>query len=36
MSTDFKVMGETTAKMILNKETGKVKVPFNFIDRESL
>ena len=36
ISTDFKVMGETTAKMILNKETGKVKVPFNFIDRESL
>lgn len=36
MSTDFKVMGETAAKMILNKQKGKVKVPFNFIERESL
>ncbi len=36
MSTDFKVMGETAAHMILNKETGQVKVPFNFIERESL
>ena len=36
MSTDFKVMGETAAKMILDKTKGKVKVPFNFIDRESL
>ncbi|MHB1105983.1 MAG: GntR family transcriptional regulator [Lutibacter sp.] len=36
MSTDFKVMGETTATMIINKQKGKVKVPFNFIDRESL
>lgn len=36
MSTDFKVMGETVAKMILNKEKGKCKVPFNFIERESL
>lgn len=36
MSTDFKVMGETAATMILNKKKGKVKVPFNFIDRESL
>jgi DNA-binding transcriptional regulator YhcF (GntR family) len=36
ISTDFKVMGETTASMILNKEKGKFKVPFNFIDRESL
>lgn len=36
MSTDFKVMGETVAKMILNKEKGKFKVPFNFIERESL
>ncbi|WP_298338646.1 GntR family transcriptional regulator [uncultured Algibacter sp.] len=36
MSTDFKVMGETAAKMILNKSKGKVKVPFNFIERNSL
>jgi DNA-binding transcriptional regulator YhcF (GntR family) len=36
ISTDFKVMGETAANMILNKQKGKVKVPFNFIDRESL
>lgn len=36
MSTDFKVMGETAAKMILNKSKGKVKVPFNFIDRNSI
>jgi DNA-binding transcriptional regulator YhcF (GntR family) len=36
ISTDFKVMGETAANMILNKEKGKIKVPFNFIDRDSL
>tara|TARA_R110001583_G_scaffold26158_2_gene94420 strand:- start:1959 stop:3002 length:1044 start_codon:yes stop_codon:yes gene_type:complete len=36
MSTDFKVMGETAAQMILNKENGRVKVPFNFIDRTSI
>lgn len=36
MSTDFKTMGETTAKMILNKEKGRVKIPFNFIDRNSI
>tara|TARA_R110002049_G_scaffold309289_3_gene520279 strand:+ start:446 stop:1486 length:1041 start_codon:yes stop_codon:yes gene_type:complete len=36
MSTDFKIMGETAATMILNKQKGKVKVPFNFIERESL
>jgi DNA-binding transcriptional regulator YhcF (GntR family) len=36
MSTDFKIMGETAASMILNKKMGKVKVPFNFIERESL
>jgi DNA-binding transcriptional regulator YhcF (GntR family) len=36
ISTDFKVMGETAAKMILNSETGKVKIPFNFIDRQSM
>lgn len=36
ISTDFKVMGETAANMILNNKKGNVKVPFNFIDRESL
>lgn len=36
ISTDFKIMGETTATMILNKEKGKFKVPFNFIDRDSI
>lgn len=36
ISTDFKIMGETTSKMILNNETGKFKVPFKFIDRTSL
>ena len=36
VSTDFKKMGETVAQMILNKEKGSVKNPFNFIDRESL
>lgn len=36
ISTDFKVMGETASRMILNKEKGKVKNPFNFIDRNSI
>jgi hypothetical protein len=36
MSTDFKIMGETAAQMILNKEIGQVKVPFNFIYRKSI
>lgn len=36
MSTDFRVMGETAAKMILNKKKEKFKVPFNFIDRNSI
>ncbi|WP_299665935.1 GntR family transcriptional regulator [uncultured Polaribacter sp.] len=36
ISTDFKIMGETAAKMILEKKKGKFKVPFNFIDRNSL
>jgi DNA-binding transcriptional regulator YhcF (GntR family) len=36
ISTDFKIMGETVAKMILNKEKGKFKVPFYLTDRESL
>jgi DNA-binding transcriptional regulator YhcF (GntR family) len=36
MSTDFNVMGETAARMILNKEKGEVKIPFNFIERNSI
>ncbi|RKN78796.1 GntR family transcriptional regulator [Ulvibacterium marinum] len=36
ISTDFKAMGETASRMILNKEKGKVKNPFNFIDRNSI
>ncbi|GAA4945703.1 GntR family transcriptional regulator [Algibacter agarivorans] len=36
ISTDFKIMGETTSHMILNNEKGQYKVPFNFIDRDSL
>ena len=36
ISTDFKVMAETAAQMILNKTRGIFKVPFNFIHRESL
>lgn len=36
ISTDFKKMGERAAHMILNKEKGKIKNPFNFIERNSL
>lgn len=36
MSTDFKVMGESASRMIMNNEKGKTKVPFNFIDRNSI
>lgn len=36
VSTDFKIMGETAAKMILEKQKGQFKVPFNFIDRKSI
>ena len=36
MSTDFKVMGETAAQMILSNQKGRFKVPFNFIDRKSI
>ncbi|WP_299433876.1 GntR family transcriptional regulator [uncultured Maribacter sp.] len=35
VSTDFNIMGDMAAKMILNKEKGKYKVPFNFIHRAS-
>ncbi|RTE53889.1 GntR family transcriptional regulator [Arenibacter aquaticus] len=36
ISTDFKVMGETLARMIKEKKKGKIKNPFSFIDRNSL
>ncbi len=36
ISTDFKAMGETAAHMILNHEKGKVRNPFNFIERNSI
>ncbi|WP_299012481.1 GntR family transcriptional regulator [uncultured Polaribacter sp.] len=36
MSTDFKVMGETAAEIILNKTLKEIKVPFHLIERESL
>ncbi|WP_124981024.1 GntR family transcriptional regulator [Nonlabens xiamenensis] len=36
VSTDFQIMGEKAAKMILEKDKGQFKVPFNFIDRHSL
>lgn len=36
ISTDFKIMGETTADMILHNKKGSVKVPFNLIERDSL
>ncbi|MRI02416.1 GntR family transcriptional regulator [Kriegella sp. EG-1] len=36
ISTDFKEMGETAARMIMNKENGKIKNPFRFTDRNSL
>lgn len=36
ISTDFKIMGERVAHMILNNIKGQFKVPFNFIDRNSI
>lgn len=36
ISTDFNMMGETAAQMILDNEKGEVKNPFNFIDRASM
>ncbi|MGY5354127.1 GntR family transcriptional regulator [Wenyingzhuangia sp. IMCC45467] len=36
ISTDFKQMGKTAANMIMNNNKGKVKNPFNFIDRASI
>lgn len=36
ISTDFTLMGETAAGMILNKEAGKIKNPFKFIHRNSI
>jgi DNA-binding LacI/PurR family transcriptional regulator len=36
ISTDFKVMGEAAAEIILNKKKTSFKVPFNIIERDSL
>lgn len=36
ISTDFKFMGQQVSDFILTGEQGKIKVPFNFIDRNSL
>lgn len=36
ISTDFKMMGQTTAQMILDNEKVNVKNPFKFIDRKSM
>ena len=36
ISTDFKIMGETAAQMILNTKKGSVNNPFNFIERKSM
>ncbi|KJD35468.1 transcriptional regulator [Tamlana sedimentorum] len=36
ISTDFKLMGETAADVVLNIRSGKIKNPFNFIDRKSV
>ncbi|NRD23029.1 GntR family transcriptional regulator [Winogradskyella litoriviva] len=36
ISTDFKIMGETAADMVLHNKKGSVKVPFNLIERDSL
>jgi len=36
MSTDFKFMGQQVANIILNGERAEIKVPFDFIDRNSL
>ena len=36
ISTNFKIMGAITAHMLLNNENGQYKVPFSFIDRNSL
>lgn len=36
ITTNFKKMGVMAAKLILKKEKGKFKVPFNFIDRKSM
>lgn len=36
ISTNFKAMGESAARMIMEKEGGKVKNPFHFVDRNSL
>jgi DNA-binding transcriptional regulator YhcF (GntR family) len=35
-STDFKLMGDLAAQMILNNEEEQIKVPFSLIERESI
>ena len=36
VSTDFDLMGKTIAEMIKKNKKGRVKNPFNFIDRDSM
>ncbi|GAL67181.1 GntR family transcriptional regulator [Jejuia pallidilutea] len=36
VSTNFKIMGESAAQMILDNKLENFKVPFNFIDRNSI
>tara|TARA_R110000868_G_scaffold98706_9_gene271859 strand:+ start:7424 stop:8470 length:1047 start_codon:yes stop_codon:yes gene_type:complete len=36
VSTNFELMGETAASMIHKNQKGKIKNPFNFIDRKSI
>lgn len=36
ITTDFKIMAETAAEMILNNKKAKIKVPFHIIKRDSL
>jgi DNA-binding LacI/PurR family transcriptional regulator len=36
LSTNFDIMGEVAAKMIVNNKKEKVKVPFQLIERESI
>ncbi|MGY5354024.1 GntR family transcriptional regulator [Wenyingzhuangia sp. IMCC45467] len=36
ISTDFRIMGETAANMLKEKEVGRIKNPFRLIDRKSI
>ena len=36
ISTDFKIMGESAANIVLNNKKTSLKVPFNLIERDSL